>query len=104
MKAKPKVLELLDFRNALERNGGKWDRRLFFTPTVTGKVALTVYANGLDSEERIPILDSDVGTSSSGSLVLDVTADTRLQVRVKLAEPYVGPIELQVAPEESAGS
>jgi hypothetical protein len=65
------------------------------------KAVAAVGIAGCSSPQRIA---SDSGTASSGRLVMDVTADKRICVRVKLSERYLGPIELEAASTESAAA
>jgi hypothetical protein len=103
-KARTRALQIVDFRNVLESADSNWDRRLLFTPKETGKAAITLYASGLDSPEEIPVVASESGTASSGRLLMDLTADKRVSVRVKLSERYLGPVQLEAASTESAAA
>lgn len=87
-------LGLDDFRNIPGAAGGQWDRRLFFTARDSCKAMLTVHATGLEQAESLRIVGSDLGQTSHGRLLLDLSAGQRIGVNIRLSDPYTGPLEL----------
>jgi hypothetical protein len=73
--------------------GGK-NRRVSFTPTTTGQVALGVMEAGADSDYNISIVASDKGTIKDGKVILDVVANSRLTLEVSLNEEFAGALKV----------
>lgn len=69
-------------------------RRVSFTPTTTGQVALGVMEAGADSDYNILIMTSDKGTIKDGKVIVDVTANSRLTLEVSLNEEFTGALKV----------
>lgn len=89
-------VELDEVRNVTGRDGAGQPRlrTLHFSPAVDGRISLTISATGLNDPEPLRLSESDVGAVAGDVLTLDAVAGQRQTVRVVLAEPYDGPVEL----------
>ena len=77
-------------------------RRIYFTPKITGRTILQVEALGMtDGNDPLTLQVSGCNGSSAavkaGKIELSVTADQRVALDVTLAESYSGPITLRAA-------
>lgn len=74
---------------------GPYHRTLHFTPGADGQVVLAVEAAGLTDDVELAVLAADKGEVVNGRARVPVTAGERTTVRLVLAEPFEGPIELR---------
>jgi hypothetical protein len=93
-KSNGKPIDLEDVRNVL-LDGSSSKRKIFFTPSHSGRAVLSVSATGLQSADPLSIKLSDQGKVVAGTIELDLETGKRTALVVQLAEPYSGPIELQ---------
>lgn len=69
-------------------------RKLLFTPSKSGKIALEVMEAGADTDYGIGIEFSDIGAVEKGKVLLDVTANLRVTLNVSLAEEFAGALKV----------
>ncbi len=69
-------------------------RKLLFTPTKSGKIALGVMEAGADTDYSIGIESSDLGSVEKGKVLLDVKAGSRVTLNVSLAEEFSGALKV----------
>ena len=74
---------------------GPHHRTLHFTPGADGQVVLAVEAAGLTDDVELAVLAVDNGEVVNGRARVPVTAGERVTLRLILAEPFEGPIELR---------
>lgn len=91
-------IALIDLRN-VEQSGGQ-ARKIYFTPTETGRIALGLAATGVNGAEQLKIVASSAGATEKGIVWLDVTDGERTAVEVEFDEPYSGPIEARATARE----
>ncbi|RVM58405.1 hypothetical protein CN128_09945 [Sinorhizobium meliloti] len=87
-------VDLQKERNLLPDAGRPAQRRILFTPTVTGEVRVSVQATGLSTPEGLSLVSSSTGKLSDGTVVLSCEAGKRVSLTVEFDTPYTGPIEL----------
>lgn len=104
-------IHLEDVRNKIVADdiSHSGSRELYFTATTSGRIELGVQALGVNDPELLVIVDARVDTHpikpENGVVILDVEAEKRQKLTIRLNEPYEGPIEVvavQVAAEEGA--
>lgn len=69
-------------------------RKVFFTPSKSGKIALGVMEAGADADYSIGIESSDIGTVEKGKVLLDVKSNTRVTLNVSLSEEFSGALKV----------
>lgn len=87
-------VDLQKERNLVPDASRPAQRRIWFTPPVTGEVHVSVQATGLSTPDKLFIVSTSTGKISGESLVLDCEAGKRISVTVDFDSPYTGPIEL----------
>lgn len=89
---------LNDLRN-IELTEGK-TRRVYFTPTETGRIALGLSATGVNGAEPLRIVGSNLGNPEDGIVWIDVKEKERVAIELEFDEPYPGPIEANATAQE----
>lgn len=74
-------------------DGGK-KRRVWFTPTADGQVALGVMSAGADVDYGLQIATSNVGTIKDGKVILDVVAKSRIALQIDLSDEFKGALKV----------
>jgi hypothetical protein len=69
-------------------------RKVSFTSTETGQIALQVMEAGADTDYGIGIVESNIGTVKDGKVVVDVKANSRLTIEVRLEEEFTGALKV----------
>ena len=69
-------------------------RLLIFEPSEDGSAVLSVFAEGLNSPEKIEIINTNIGEISSGDLVLDLEKGRKDRIVVEFSYEYDGAIEI----------
>ncbi len=69
-------------------------RKLLFTPTKSGRIALAVMEAGADTDYPIGIENSDLGAVEKGKVLLDVKANSRMTLNIGLAEEFFGALKV----------
>lgn len=91
------VIEPVDLqheRNLLPDASKPSQRRIWFTPPVTGEVHVRFEATGLSSPEALSVTTTSSGTTSGHGILLTCEAGKRVSVTVEFEAPYTGPIEM----------
>lgn len=70
------------------------NRKLLFTPSKSGKIALAVMEAGADTDYNVGISDSDAGLVEKGKVLIDVKANSRVTLNVTLAEEFLGALKV----------
>jgi hypothetical protein len=83
----------------VELAGGQ-ARRVYFTPTESGRIALGLSATGVNGAEPLRIIASDVGSPENGVVWIDVEDGKRVTIELEFDEPYPGPIEAKATAQE----
>ncbi len=73
---------------------GSRARKLLFTPTTTGKIAVTVLEAGADNDYMASVENSDVGMVEGGAIILDAVSGERLALNVTLSQDFTGAIKV----------
>jgi hypothetical protein len=84
----------LEITNIRAISSGIRTRRVFFTPTTTGKLVVSVLEAGADSDYSTNIESSDVGTVENGTIVIDTVSGERVSVNITLCEDFKGAIKV----------
>lgn len=69
-------------------------RKLLFTPSKNGKIALEIMGAGADTDYNIEIESSDIGSVEKGKVLLEVTAHSRVMVNISLSENFSGALKV----------
>lgn len=69
-------------------------RRVSFTPSTNGQIALGVMEAGADIDYAIAIATSNMGVVKDGKVVVDVRANRRLTLEVCLDEEFTGALKV----------
>lgn len=72
-------------------------RAIFFTPDFDGEVQFAVAAVGLSGDVELPVTKASSGKTSAGRVSVPVAKGVRVALDLTLADPFPGPIELNVA-------
>lgn len=88
------TISLEDVRSTMPINGDGHGRTIFFTPQATGNVEIMVAAAGLSDDVELVLNGASTGNVVKGKLKTAVIAGERMQVDVRFADPFSGPIEL----------
>lgn len=91
------------FRNKMLKTGEGLSRKVMFSPEESGLAKLTVLATGLNYPQVLPVIASDQGEVSGGSIELDVQAGVRYGLSLTFAQSYDGPIEIAAEKLVSGG-
>lgn len=70
------------------------NRRVSFTPSTNGQIALGVMEAGADTDYAIAIATSDKGVVKDGKVVVDVKANSRLTLEICLDEEFTGALKV----------
>lgn len=73
---------------------GSKNRKLLFTSTKSGKIALAVMEAGADTDYNVRIATSDMGSIENGKVILDVKANSRTALNVMLSEEFSGALKV----------
>lgn len=85
---------LVDLNNIRAIVSGAKGRRLSITPVRSGKISIHVKEAGADSDYDISISKSDKGTLTTGGVVLDVVAGSRLTMDIELNQEFSGALKV----------
>lgn len=69
-------------------------RRLSFTPTTTGQIAIEILEAGADSDYGVGIAASNQGVVKDGRVVVDVKANNRLTLNISLNDQFDGALKV----------
>lgn len=87
---------LHDVRNRIV-DGDASRRRIFFTPSVTGVVALAVQAAGINNPEDLAIREASIGHPEDGRLYVQAKEGERAEIELRFGGEYAGPVLLSAA-------
>lgn len=87
------------FRNTIFGTDAK-SRKIFFTPQKSGIARFEVIAAGIANDEKLPLVSVSDHTVSRGGCEIELKAGKRIELSVKLAEQYGGPIEVALSLKE----
>lgn len=92
----PEGIDLRDIRNRIENDsaGLPTSRVLHFTADLTGRIAITLFATGVNAPERLKVVEASPGAARGGRVELEAREGERVSVSIRFAEPYAGPIEV----------
>ena len=69
-------------------------RRVWFTPTVSGEIRIAIEATGLSTPDTLVIVKSSAGNVDNGSVVLTCEKGKRISLTLEFDNGYTGPIEI----------
>jgi hypothetical protein len=69
-------------------------RRISFTPTDTGFVAVSLYEAGADSDYELAIKEASIGERQNGRLILEVQKGSRVTVDVVFKSVFTGALKV----------
>lgn len=69
-------------------------RRVSFTPSTNGQIALGLMEAGADTDYPIAISTSDTGVVKDGKVIVDVKVNSRLSLEVQLDEEFTGALKV----------
>lgn len=73
---------------------GAKSRKISFTPSATGSIAICVKEAGADVDYDIAIASSDKGAVKNGKVIVDAVAKQRLSLLVGLPEDFAGALKV----------
>lgn len=85
---------LLELNNIRAIIAGAKGRRIALTPVKSGTIAIYVKEAGADSDYDIAISKADKGTLTSGGVVMDVTAGSRVTLDIELNQDFSGALKV----------
>lgn len=84
----------VDINNVRAILSGTKGRRLSLTPVKSGKISIHVKEAGADSDYDIAISKANIGTLTSGGVVLDVIAGGRVSLDIELNQDFSGALKV----------
>lgn len=69
-------------------------RRVFFTPTQTGSISISLFEAGADIDREIPIKESSIGELKNGRLILEVEKGIRVSIEMGLVNKFTGALKV----------
>ena len=86
-----KSVELRNIRAPIVPGG---NRRISFTSTQSGKVALKIFGAGADNDYLVEILDADKGIINNGKIEIDCLAGEKTTILLELYNNFSGAIKV----------
>ena len=87
-------VELINERALLPDLSTPKNRRLLFTSPINSEITIDTYASGLNSRERLPVINSSCGVVRNGAIEIYCDAEIRVVVDVEFESAYEGPVEI----------
>lgn len=84
----------VEIKNIRAIVSGKNNRVISLTPTTSGKLSITVYEAGADSDYPAAIIGTDVGTLKDGAVVADATEGERLTFNIVINDEFEGAMKV----------
>lgn len=88
------VCRLSNIRNVTNQNNKSMVRTLWFTPSETADLELSLQAIGIDRNIQLSIAESSLGDVVNGNVRLSVDSGQRVKLKVRIDDDQGGPINL----------
>lgn len=88
---------LEQIRSKISQGKDERSRTIFFTPSASGNVEITVAASGLSDDVALTIEAVSSGTVVDGRMHAVIAKGERMAIEVIFSEPFTGPIELEAS-------